>query len=34
LAGNYDPLLQLLVGIFADKGECQLYDATHPLNLL
>jgi DNA-binding transcriptional LysR family regulator len=34
LAGDYDPPLQLLAGIFARKGERQLYDDTHPLNLL
>jgi hypothetical protein len=34
LASNYDPPLQLLAGIFARKGERQLYDDTHPLNLL
>jgi DNA-binding transcriptional LysR family regulator len=34
LAIDYDPPLQLLAGIFARKGERELYDATHPLNLL
>lgn len=34
LADDYDPPLQLLAGIFARKGERQLYDDTHPLNLL
>jgi DNA-binding transcriptional LysR family regulator len=34
LAGDYDPPLQLLAGIFARKGERQHYDDTHPLNLL
>lgn len=34
LADDYDPALQLLAGIFARKGERQLYDHTHPLNLL
>jgi hypothetical protein len=34
LADDYNPPLQLLAGIFARKGERQLYDDTHPLNLL
>lgn len=34
LTTDYDPPLQLLAGIFARQGERQLYDATHPLNLL
>jgi DNA-binding transcriptional LysR family regulator len=34
LTSDYDPPLQLLAGIFARKGERELYDATHPLNLL
>ncbi len=34
LADDYHPPLQLLAGIFARKGERQLYDETHPLNLL
>jgi hypothetical protein len=34
LTTDYDPPLELLAGIFARKGERQLYDATHPLNLL
>lgn len=34
LASDYDPPLQLLAGIFVRKGERQLYDETHPLNLL
>lgn len=34
LADDYDPPLQLLAGIFARKAERQLYDDTHPLNLL
>jgi DNA-binding transcriptional LysR family regulator len=34
LADAYNPPLQLLAGIFARKGERQLYDDTHPLNLL
>jgi hypothetical protein len=34
LASDYDPPSQLLAGIFARKGERQLYDDTHPLNLL
>jgi hypothetical protein len=34
LAADYHPALQLLAGIFARKGERQLYEDTHPLNLL
>ncbi len=34
LSDDYNPPLQLLAGIFARKGERQLYDGTHPLNLL
>ena len=34
LTTDYDPPLQLLAGIFARKGERELYDAAHPLNLL
>ncbi len=34
LDNEYDPPLQLLAGIFARKSERQLYDDTHPLNLL
>jgi DNA-binding transcriptional LysR family regulator len=34
LADGYDPPLRLLAGVFARKGERQLYDDTHPLNLL
>lgn len=34
LADGYQPPLQLLAGIFARKGERQLYDDSHPLNLL
>jgi DNA-binding transcriptional LysR family regulator len=34
LTDDYNPPLQLLAGIFARKGERQLYDDTHPLNLL
>lgn len=34
LADNYSPPLQILAGIFARKGERNLYDDTHPLNLL
>ena len=34
LTSDYDPPLQLLAGIFARKGERELYDAAHPLNLL
>ncbi len=34
LLGDYQPPLQLLAGIFARKGERQLYDDTHPLNPL
>jgi hypothetical protein len=32
--GDYHPPLELLAGIFARKGERELYDDTHPLNLL
>ena len=34
LTTDYDPPLQLLAGIFARKGERELYDGAHPLNLL
>lgn len=34
LTPDYDPSLQLLAGIFARKGERDLYDSAHPLNLL
>jgi DNA-binding transcriptional LysR family regulator len=34
LTTGYYPPLQLLAGIFARKGERELYDAAHPLNLL
>ena len=34
LTTDYDPPLQLLAGIFARKGERELYDTAHPLNLL
>ena len=34
LATDFNPPLQLLAGIFARKGERELYDADHPLNLL
>jgi DNA-binding transcriptional LysR family regulator len=34
LAHDYEPPLQLLAGIFARKGERELYDDAHPLNLL
>jgi len=34
LTKDYDPPLQLLAGVFARKGERELYDETHPLNLL
>lgn len=34
LTRDFDPPLELLAGIFARKGERQLYDAAHPLNLL
>lgn len=34
LTNDYDPPLQLLAGIFARKGERQLYDTTHPFSLL
>ena len=34
LTGDYHPPLELLAGIFARKGERELYDDAHPLNLL
>lgn len=34
LTTDYDPPLQLLAGVFARKGERDLYDDSHPLNLL
>ena len=34
LASDYHPPLELLAGIFARKGERELYADTHPLNLL
>jgi hypothetical protein len=34
LTTEFEPPLQLLAGIFARKGERQLYGPTHPLNLL
>jgi hypothetical protein len=34
LTTDYDPSLQLLAGIFARKGERQLYDSSHPFSLL
>jgi DNA-binding transcriptional LysR family regulator len=34
LTTDYIPPLQLLAGIFARKGERELYDSAHPLNLL
>ncbi len=33
-AGDFDPMLQLVSGVFARKGERETYDASHPLNIL
>jgi DNA-binding transcriptional LysR family regulator len=34
LAQDFDPLLELVTGVFARKGERQQYEPTHPLNVL
>lgn len=34
LAGDYQPRLEIVTGIFARKGERDRYAADHPLNLL
>lgn len=33
-ADDFDPMLQLVSGVFARKGERDTYDASHPLNVL
>jgi DNA-binding transcriptional LysR family regulator len=33
-AEDFDPMLQLISGVFARKGERETYDASHPLNIL
>ncbi|QHC33557.1 LysR family transcriptional regulator [Streptomyces sp. HF10] len=33
-ADDFDPMLQLISGVFARKGEREAYDASHPLNIL
>lgn len=33
-ADDFDPMLQLISGVFARKGEREMYDASHPLNIL
>jgi DNA-binding transcriptional LysR family regulator len=33
-ADDFDPMLQLVSGVFARKGERDTYDASHPLNIL
>ena len=33
-ADDFDPMLQLVSGVFARKGEREMYDASHPLNIL
>ncbi|MEW1694173.1 LysR family transcriptional regulator [Streptomyces sp. NPDC093249] len=33
-ADDFDPMLQLVSGVFARKGERETYDASHPLNVL
>lgn len=34
LADDFNPVLQLVTGVFARKGEREQYEATHPLNVL
>ncbi|MEU3290487.1 LysR family transcriptional regulator [Streptomyces longwoodensis] len=34
LADDFNPTLQLISGVFARKGEREMYDASHPLNVL
>ncbi len=34
LADDFRPVLQLVSGVFARKGERDTYDASHPLNIL
>lgn len=33
-AEDFSPMLQLISGVFARKGERETYDASHPLNIL
>jgi DNA-binding transcriptional LysR family regulator len=33
-ADDFDPMLHLISGVFARKGEREMYDASHPLNIL
>lgn len=33
-ADDFTPMLQLISGVFARKGEREMYDASHPLNIL
>ncbi len=33
-ADDFDPMLQLVSGVFARKGERETYGASHPLNIL
>ncbi len=33
-AEDFNPMLQLVTGVFARRGERQQYESTHPLNLL
>ncbi|MFH8224598.1 LysR family transcriptional regulator [Streptomyces sp. NPDC018057] len=34
VADDFDPMLELISGVFARKGERETYDASHPLNIL
>ncbi|MEO3809448.1 LysR family transcriptional regulator [Sphaerisporangium sp. B11E5] len=34
LGPDFDPMLELVTGTFARRGERDVFDATHPLNLL
>lgn len=34
LAEDFDPMLELVTGVFARKGEREQYASSHPLNLL
>ncbi|MFE9847000.1 hypothetical protein [Streptomyces goshikiensis] len=33
-ADDFDPMLHLVPGVFARKGERDTYNASHPLNVL
>ncbi|MFB6529881.1 LysR family transcriptional regulator [Streptomyces sp. NPDC056399] len=33
-ADDFDPMLELVSGVFARKGERETYDSSHPLNIL